>query len=402
MPPKRKSAGSSGPASKKTKTAAPATPAKPAETYKPPRSERWAAVSGSANAEAFYRMVWKDEEKAYSYITICSLAEAESDDEEDDDDSENSNDEEDEEEDEERQGLRCGKKRCMCFKPAAANPEHPWAISVAGLRKFETQFVHAGLRDPDNFSMYTFNDHAGYGSLEVLQNLLLDFADAAAERRGEWREQWAACEAAAHWLMRQSGSMFTQIDDAVAVQDTMRLVGRMFLAMLAQLDALALVGDATAVQSLGCTMAQYMALASTMRSLNALGSAPRRAYGARRVFQPDYFDDAVLAYANARGVTLRGPADIEEVVADAVAEVALPASGARDPWGWRAALAAYRAKHAAATMWKPNGPRKIGGDAYDITTWESSERKAAAFDNKDPLKKRDIDALKEGLVMQMR
>lgn len=32
------------------------------------------------------------------------------------------------------------------------------------------QRINADLRNPDFFNMYTFNDHAGYGVLEVVQN----------------------------------------------------------------------------------------------------------------------------------------------------------------------------------------------------------------------------------------
>lgn len=48
------------------------------------------------------------------------------------------------------------------------------------------------LRDPDGFGMYTYNDHFGYGVLEVAQNLVLDFDEAAT-----WKEKWSICEGAA-------------------------------------------------------------------------------------------------------------------------------------------------------------------------------------------------------------
>ncbi|KAI0472329.1 hypothetical protein F4859DRAFT_101250 [Xylaria cf. heliscus] len=403
MPPKRKSTGSSGPASKRAKASSAAAPAAEA-VFEPPRSDRWAAVSGSANAEGDYRMVWKDEEKAYSYITLCSAFYVEDSDEEEEEDSDDEKEEDEEEDGEEddddedertkRLGPRCEKKRCVCFKPLSSNPEHPWVISWAGMKMFNNQFTHVGLRDPDNFSMYIFNDHANYGALEVLQNLFLDFEEAAREKRGDgWREQWAVCECVAHWLLHHAGASFTQIEDGVSVHETTRLVGQMFLSMLAQLDEQELVGDATAVRSLGCTMAMYMALASEMRIYNALDDGPRNATPSKASkFQPDYFDDAILSYANKRGVTLRGPADIEEIVAQAVGDVALPAKNAKDPWGWRAALKEYT---------KSQGG-KIGGDGQDITAMPSAERKKFSSNGKDPLGKKDIEALKKGLVMTMR
>ncbi|GAP83729.2 putative ribosomal RNA large subunit methyltransferase H [Rosellinia necatrix] len=443
MPPKRKSTGSSGPASKKTKTATatasppspPPPPPEPVVTYEPPRSKRWAPVSGSANAEAHYRMLWKDEKKAYSYITICNPLSINDDDNDDDDDGDSdggdkSDDEEEDEEEEEeeedrggdgddghanrfkRLGPRCGKKGCVCFLPLTLNPDHPWIISNAGYMKFENQFIQLSLRDPDNFGMYTFNDHAGHGSYEVLQNLFLDFDEAAKEKRGGWREQWAICEAVGLWLSQQDSLMFTQTDSAGEVYTTTELVGRMFLAMLAQLDGEGLVGDATAVQSLGCTMALYMSLAHDLRRDGFLRERPRAAAAAAAAarggskFRPDRFDDAILTYANRRGVTLSGPDAIEELTAEAVGDVALPAAApaARDPWGWKAALARYvRGDGAPPKIGSGRAVAAVGGDAYDITTWSPAQRKAAAFGNKkkDPIAKSHLEALKQGMVLQM-
>ncbi|TGJ79983.1 hypothetical protein E0Z10_g8783 [Xylaria hypoxylon] len=406
MPPKRKSTGSSGPAKKRKKAAAVIAEPK----YEPPRSKRWSAVSGSANAEGDYRMVWKDEEVAYSYITLCSALYLDSDDEDDDEDSDEDSekgDESDEEDEEEgdndddgakRLGPRCEKRRCLCFKPLASNPEHPWVISWAGFKKFDNQFIHTFLRDPDNFSMSTFSDHAGYSSVEILQNLLLDFEEAAKEKRGGWREQWAVCECTAHWLLHSDSRRLATIDDCDMLHETMRLVGRMFLAMLAQLDDLGLVGDATAVKSLGCTMAMYMALTSRMRAQNVINDEKREEYTSEMKFQPDYFEDAILTYANKRGVTLCGPDDIEELMAQAVGDVELPGKEDPDPWGWKAALKAYVKEH--GTSRSERGAPRIGGDYHDITAWSSTQRKEASLTKKDPMAKKDIDAIKAGLVVR--
>ncbi|KAI0198763.1 hypothetical protein F4808DRAFT_251282 [Astrocystis sublimbata] len=419
MPPKRKSTGSE-PAGKKAKASGSAAAAssssssssssKPAVLdYKPPRSARWEKVSASANLETDYRMVWRDEKKAYRYITLCKAWYAKDYESEEesargphagkysDPDVEGAGDEYDEDSSK-RTAPRCGKENCVCFKavPAKSNPEHPWVVSWAGFSMFNTLFTHSMLRNPDYFSMYTFNDHAGYGSLEILQNLLLDFEAAAKEGRGDgWREQWAVCECAAHWILHQEGGQFTQIDDGEAVLETLRLIGRMFLAMLAQLDAMSLLGDTTVVKSLGCTMAMYMDLASEFRKTNALDDAPRETTAAKaKKLQPDYFEDAVLAYANKRGITLRGPEDIEDIKAEAeplAGKIELPAAGAKDPWGFKSELTKYK---------KTNGGL-IGGDKYDVTTMTSAERKAKSFEKKDPIDKKMQDAIKEGLVMTM-
>ncbi len=50
-------------------------------------------------------------------------------------------------------------------------------------------------------------------------------------------------------------------------------------------------------------------------------------------------------------------------------------------------------------LWSSKKPR-IGGDNMDITAWSSFERKRYHFGNQDPLTKREIRALKEGIVVE--
>lgn len=57
------------------------------------------------------------------------------------------------------------------------------------------------VRDPDNFGMYTFNDHLAYGALEVIQNLMLDYEEAS-----NWQEQWWVCEALALFLFARGSN----------------------------------------------------------------------------------------------------------------------------------------------------------------------------------------------------
>lgn len=191
MPPKRSAPSTSASASKRTKT----------PSDEPPRSDRWSAVSGSANADADYKTTWTNPDKWHSYVTICSPLRDEDDEDDDDDD-----EEDDEDEDEDEEGGGCGTKNCVCLKPVAENPEHPWVVSQAGFRKYSTQQIHLQLRDPDSFSMYTFNDHAAYGCIEVVQNLLLDYVEVA--ERG-WREQWAVCEGLGLFLLSPMSGVMT-------------------------------------------------------------------------------------------------------------------------------------------------------------------------------------------------
>ncbi|OTB04630.1 hypothetical protein M426DRAFT_320745 [Hypoxylon sp. CI-4A] len=396
MPPKRTASTSNVPASKRAKT----------PSDEPPRNKRWSAVSASANADADYKTTWKNPDKWYSYVTICCpIRSSSEDDDEDEDEDEDDDDDDDgddndkkkgkdvdddDAEDEDRSGPGCGEKNCVCLKPPAENPEHPWLVSQAGYRKYRTQHIYFSLRDPDSFGMYTSNDHLGYGCVEMLQNLFLDYVEAA--ERG-WREQWAICEGLILWLFNPSSDVMLMIDHAELVRDTMQMVGRMFLDMLAKLDNRNLVGDATDVKNLGTIMAMYIKLPPKVRPMGVLDEEPDDD-DEKEEFHPDRFDDAILSYANRRGVTLQGPGDIDKLTANLTGEVQLPKKGVKDPWNWEDELKEYT-KHYG----KGKQP-KIGGDDYDITTWTSAQRKKASFTHKDPLGKRELDAIKQGMVMQ--
>ncbi|KAL7624539.1 hypothetical protein AAE478_006106 [Parahypoxylon ruwenzoriense] len=400
MPPKRASSGSGPSRRKRAKT----------PSNEPPRSKRWAAVSASANADADYKTTWKNPDKWYSFVTICSPLEEEDEDgedadsegeeEEEDDDDGNDHDHDDDDEADIVEGGRpkCGKVDCLCFKPVSENPDHPWLVSQAGYRKYTTQHIHMSLRDPDNFDMCTFNDHAGYGALEVVQNLLLDYVEAA--DRG-WKEQWAVCEGLALWLLSPASNIMTTIDDGECVNTTLCLVGRMFLDMLAQLDERSLVGDATDVKDVGTIMAIHLKVAAGVRDDGILEDEDNGKEGGKK-FQPAHFDDAILSYANQRGVTLQGPEDVDELTANLDGNVELPKKGTTDPWGWNASLKQYEKKYTGLTGFMAKKETSgIGGDALDITTWSSSRRREANFERRDPLGRREMDAIKKGMVMQL-
>jgi hypothetical protein len=159
------------------------------------KSTRWSRISGSGNADAAYKSSIEDPVKAYSYVCICRLPFDDEDDRKDESDRENEDDlenEDDREAETSKSSCDAG-KTCLCNKPAAEHPNHPLILSNAGKSKWFTQHTFLDLRCPDAFNMYTFNDHEGYGALEVVQNLFIDYVEAFFD----WEEQWAVCEATA-------------------------------------------------------------------------------------------------------------------------------------------------------------------------------------------------------------
>ena len=152
-----------------------------------PRNKRWSAVSASANADMAYQKFLKETPDAYEYVCVCKRPGGEDDEEEESEDDESENDEEEGK----NQPIECDRgQTCLCRKPAADHPDHPWTFTKAAMDKLTTYCIMVDLRDPDSFSMYIFNDYSGYGAIELAQNLLLDFQEAS----GNWKEQWVVCE----------------------------------------------------------------------------------------------------------------------------------------------------------------------------------------------------------------
>jgi hypothetical protein len=79
------------------------------------------------------------------------------------------------------------------LKPAAEFPDEKWIFTNCGIDKYVAVNACVMVRDPDAFGMYVTNDSAGYGAIEIVQNLMLDFE----EFKDDWKKQWAVCEATA-------------------------------------------------------------------------------------------------------------------------------------------------------------------------------------------------------------
>lgn len=170
--------------------------------------------------------------------------------------------------------------------------------------------------------------------------------------------------------------------------------------MLSRLEAKGLLSDGSEVKNLGLVMALYIKLADSIRKgcLLEEETAENNSRPDRFRWIPSRFENYINAFALKFGITLQGLDDIDELTANLDIDVLLPADEAS--WDWERAFKSYCKLYAMAP---PVGGAKamIGGDQLDITTWSSAERKRFHFHKKDPLTKKDIDAMKQGLVMHM-
>lgn len=180
---------------------------------------------------------------------------------------------------------------------------------------------------------------------------------------------------------------------------TLETAGRLFLSMLSRLEAQNLLSEGSEVKNFGLIMALYIDFAAGMREIGLLeeGSVEKVQ---KPPFQwiPSRFDDYIHAYANKYGIRLYGVDDIEELTAE-LKNVSLPAAGDH-LWDWSFALESYK-EEGIIGCFVGNRQEAFGGDNLDITSWTSATRAKHNFKNKDPLGKKERDAIKEGQVLTL-
>ncbi|KAK0666067.1 hypothetical protein QBC41DRAFT_281774 [Cercophora samala] len=438
MPPKRKSTAKAAPAAKKSRpstdaesvasaepetveTPAPAAAQQPAATTttkaapkKKAVPSRWTIPSCSANIAAQYKAFLTDgKQDPFAFALMCDapFSNSDEDDEEDEDEEDTAINKEKDDGDK----PKCdGGKKCYCTQLYDDHPEHPYVMTRAAKSMFMDLFSHCEVRDPDNFSMYTFNDHSAYGALEVLQNLILDFEEA-----DTWQEKWAVCEALGCFLKNDSyGTLASRIDDGEGADATWQLMGRMFLSMLAQFERDGLLAADGPVKNLGFIMAVWMSIPSDMRGYGLLEESkpeplgPVKAKGAKK-WWPHSFDRQILAYARKYDIALKGLHNLDDLVqeieAEGEGELPDPAhnTAKSDVFHYQRELTRYKQRYGSGPHFMSTYGRKkqtkpksaMGGDNLDLTAWTPAERKAAAYDKKDPLGKKELDMIKQGAVM---
>ncbi|KAM7197526.1 hypothetical protein V8F33_005492 [Rhypophila sp. PSN 637] len=360
-------------------TSPPASKPKP----KVKKTARWAKVSVSANLAAEYEKL-TSEGKANPGEFIC-LCQVPSDLGKDASDSEAES-----EFPEKSKPKRCdGGKTCLCKKPASENPNHKWVITSAGKVKFFQQYTHYGIRNPDNFSI--------------------------------WKERWAVVEALG-FFMKTVGDDASMINDGELADWTWRLLGRLFLRMLTELESKSLLGPDSEVKNLGLMMTVWIDIAEGASHLSLLEESYKEAIlpkGDKKFWYPHRFQDQILAYAAKYKIPLVGmsEADVHAKLGaneddDGERSTDLPVFKADDPkrtedaFGFDKDYKSYVRENQGVTGFlsqrREPCKSKIGGDMLDITSCTSAERKKASYKGNDPLGKKELDAIKRGETLMIR
>ncbi|KAJ5636180.1 uncharacterized protein N7484_009493 [Penicillium longicatenatum] len=262
-------------------------------------------------------------------------------------------------------------------------------MTFAAFEKIKDMRTQVYVRDPANFDMHTKEDHAGYGVMQVVQNLIIDF-ERAGRMEGNWKDQWALCEAMAMFHLSGSAETLNHVDDGESVKSVWKLISFMFLSMLIALENEGLLGPKSKVKNLGMIMALFLQLMKKERPSDG------------KNFEIYVFAFAILHQVELIGLPkstfdmlreefLRNPDILPGAVSDSDSDSESDSnSDSEYPWVVKDALDDYMEQEA---------PRSVGGDDLDITAWTSAERERYHFGGQDPLSEETISALEKGDIL---
>ncbi|KAG9660995.1 hypothetical protein KCU64_g2844, partial [Aureobasidium melanogenum] len=255
-------------------------------------------------------------------------------------------------------------------------------------------------REPDCFGMYVYNDFAGYGYQEVVENNMAEFNKVLNSKNGKTEELWTILESIPVWLLDEPNVPWHMIDDGERSWLTYSLLGFMFLAGLNRIDQEGELKPDSKYKDLSLVMSLWARVADDLGGdtddpfddVKGGGDSSLGDYAGFSLLWFRY----LLALAEEAGIPIKGVTDIDDKVdewsSQIEGEVKLPPKKA-DRFGWKTKFSQYTKSYGIGG--------KIGGEQFKITKWTRQERAKYAFDNKDPLTDEQIKALKDGMVLQI-
>ncbi|EGR44088.1 uncharacterized protein TRIREDRAFT_124288 [Trichoderma reesei QM6a] len=300
------------------------------------------------------------------FVCISPPALEARDSEEDEDEDEDEEEEEDEENEEENEEAaeeakaskeKAKEEQCAMHKVvgklASLHPEHKWVSTMRGNERSKWWISELLKRDQDDFLMHVYNDFTWYGTIEVMENIFVNFEKVLKRKNHTVMELWFELEGLA--LVLNSGCVeFQMCDDADRCGQILELVGYMTITVIGSLQKNKLFAKDSQIPNIGIMLALVLTYAHSMGT----------DYGWEdQVGWTPY----VVQQATVAHITLAGPKKFAETL-----------QGINE-WG-AGKTAASQAKWAKGTF-----PSKLaaygsrGGNQFDITTFSAAERKKYSF-----------------------
>lgn len=156
-------------------------------------------------------------------------------------------------------------------------------------------------RDQDMFGMYIFNDWSGYGTAEVMENMLLAFDKDAKKKVTEPMVLWSHVEGMA-WFLNGDLIQWNMSDDSEGNAAIVAMFGTAILTTIDILIEHNLSSDSSSeVRNVGLVLSQLLRFASDMEDL----CGRENDHGWKQV---------LVRLADKHGVEIKGRKDIDEVV----------------------------------------------------------------------------------------
>jgi hypothetical protein len=235
-------------------------------------------------------------------------------------------------------------RKCACFNKDRTDG---WSMMrKAFARKMDAETIEIPHRDPDSFNMYVYNDFAGYGYQEVVENNLAEFSKIYNSKDGKTEELWTIVESMIWWMVEEPHAPWHMIDDGERSMLTHSLLGYMLLAVLNRIDQEGDFKPDSKYKDLSRVMALWAKAAEDLGTNmdedplddGKSGAKSEEAeFGDYAGFNQVWFR-YLLALAKEAGVPIEGVTDIEDQIEDWNAQiegkVKLPAKNA-DRFGWK-------------------------------------------------------------------
>ena len=208
---------------------------------------------------------------------------------------------------------------CMCRRPADLHPEYDWVMTKRGFEQALHWMHEQGKRCSDNFDLYIFNDYNGYGTQEVMENMLLAFDEAmnpaAAAGAGEepldlMLRLWAQVEGMALFL-NDDLMEYNMIDDSASVARFAEIIGTAVLSTIDLLIARGMFVKNTnkngAIRNIGLMLCRFIEFAQTQDDASSMNE--------------NGWVNRIVKLADEHGVAIEGKPDIEETLESIRADI---------------------------------------------------------------------------------
>ncbi|KFY67676.1 hypothetical protein V496_01462 [Pseudogymnoascus sp. VKM F-4515 (FW-2607)] len=251
--------------------------------------------------------------------------------------------------------------RKIWLKPAAEFPGYTWTLSLQARKLNKKYDIQTQKRDQDLFGMYIYNDFTGYGLQEVIQNQLYAFNKEYTSDKPSPFALWYTIEALAWWFNSTDTMLWNMIDDGNRVYETLQIVGLTVLSTLNMLEQANLLENDSIILNIPLILSLFLGFLGDFADAMSFRGKDQN------------WPNAITAYAEKHNIMIKGKYGItgKHYPSRKVAFVRMAASA--DKWGFKQRYKKFSADYGN------------GGVEFDITEMSEAERRAKAFDNKDPL-----------------